>query len=76
MVQAVGGTFGTMLCLLLAYQSGLIRATENFKLGVVAATGGILVVYLVAFVAGLFGFSLFSSLFGSGRLGSASASSW
>ena len=39
-IQAVGGTFGTLAALLLCYQSGLIRATENFKLGVVAATGG------------------------------------
>lgn len=31
-VQAVGLTFGTLLALLIAYRSGLIRATENFKL--------------------------------------------
>ena len=68
-IQAVGGTFGTLACLLLAYQSGLIRATENFKLGVVAATGGIALLYLVTFIAGLFGFPLFSSLFGSGIIG-------
>ena len=67
--QAVGCTFGTMFCLLMAYQSGLIRATENFKLGIVAATGGIAVVYLVTFVAGLLGFPLFSSLYGSGVIG-------
>ena len=46
-IQAVGLTFGTLFCLLLAYQSGLIRVTENFKLGVVAATGGIALLYLV-----------------------------
>ena len=40
-IQAVGLTFGTLFCLLAAYRSGLIKATENFKLGVVAATGGI-----------------------------------
>ncbi len=68
-VQAVGGTFGTLACLLVAYQSGLIRATENFKLGIVAATGGIFLLYMVTFIAGLFGFPLFSSLFGSGLIG-------
>jgi uncharacterized YccA/Bax inhibitor family protein len=68
-VQAVGCTFGTLLCLLLAYQSGMIRATENFKLGIVAATGGIALLYLVTFLASLFGFSLFSSLYGSGMVG-------
>jgi len=68
-IQAVGCTFGTLLCLLLAYQSGMIRATENFKLGIVAATGGIALLYLVMFVAGLCGFPLFGSLFGSGLVG-------
>ncbi|MFM8495840.1 MAG: Bax inhibitor-1/YccA family protein [Planctomycetia bacterium] len=55
-IQAVGGTFGTLAGLLLAYQSGLIRATENFKLGVVAASGGICLVYLISMVGGFFGF--------------------
>jgi uncharacterized YccA/Bax inhibitor family protein len=52
--QAVGLTFGTTLALLFAYKSGVIRATENFKLGVVAATGGICLVYLATMVLGLF----------------------
>ena len=68
-IQAVGCTFGTLFCLLLAYQSGLIRATENFKLGIMAATGGIALVYGITFIAGLFGFSLFSSLYDSGIVG-------
>ena len=54
-IQAVGLTFGTLFCLLAAYRSGLIEATENFKLGVVAATGGICVLYLVDFAMGFFG---------------------
>jgi uncharacterized YccA/Bax inhibitor family protein len=57
-IQAVGCTFGTLAGLLLAYQSGLIRATENFKLGIVAATGGIALVYLVSLVSGLFGYPI------------------
>lgn len=57
-IQAVGLTFGTLFCLLAAYRSGLIKATENFKLGVVAATGGILVLYLVNMVMGFFGNSI------------------
>jgi uncharacterized YccA/Bax inhibitor family protein len=57
-VQAVGLTFATLFCLLVAYRSGLIKATENFKLGVVAATGGIFVLYLVNFVMGFFGNSI------------------
>jgi uncharacterized YccA/Bax inhibitor family protein len=54
-IQAVGLTFGTLLALLAAYSSGLIKVTENFKLGVVAATGGIAIVYFISIVLGLFG---------------------
>ena len=54
-IQAVGLTFGTLFCLLLAYKSGMIKATENFKMGVVAATGGIFLVYMVSWVFGMFG---------------------
>ena len=54
-IQAVGLTFGTLFGLLFAYKSGMIKATENFKLGVVAATGGIAVVYLVTMMLGFFG---------------------
>ncbi|MFH0803260.1 MAG: Bax inhibitor-1/YccA family protein [bacterium] len=54
-IQAVALTFGTLFCLLMAYTSGFIRATENFKLGVVAATGAIMLLYLVSFILGFFG---------------------
>ncbi len=57
-LQAVFGTFGTLAALLFAYRSGLIRATENFKLGVAAATGGIALLYLVGFVMSFFGTSI------------------
>ncbi len=53
-IQAVGGTFGTLFGLLMAYQSGLIKATENFKLGIVAATGGICLVYVISMIGGFF----------------------
>ena len=54
-IQAVGLTFGTLVALLLAYRSGLIPVTQNFKLGIVAATGGIAVFYLVAMALSFFG---------------------
>lgn len=54
-LNAVVLTLGTLGALLIAYRSGVIKATENFKLGVVAATGGIAVVYLVTMVLGMFG---------------------
>lgn len=54
-LQAVLLTFGVLLSLLLAYKAKLIRATENFKLGVFAATGGIALIYMITFVLGFFG---------------------
>ncbi len=57
-MQAVSLTFGTLFAMLAAYQTGLIRATERFKMGVVAATGGIAVVYLVTIVLGFFGINV------------------
>jgi uncharacterized YccA/Bax inhibitor family protein len=57
-IQAVALTFGTLFCLLLAYKSGLIKATENFKHGVVAATGGIGLIYLVTMILGFIGISM------------------
>jgi uncharacterized YccA/Bax inhibitor family protein len=56
--QAVLLTFGTLFALLMAYRSGLIKATENFKLGVVAATGGIALVYLATIVLGFFNINI------------------
>ena len=53
--QAVGLTMGVLFSLLMAYKSGLIKVTENFNLGIVAATGGIMMVYLASMVLGFFG---------------------
>jgi uncharacterized YccA/Bax inhibitor family protein len=52
---AVGLTLGVLAALLAAYSSRLIRVSENFRLGVVAATGGIALFYLVSMVLGFFG---------------------
>ena len=51
-------TVGILVSLLIAYRSGYIKATENFKLGIFAATGGIAIVYLINFVMGFFGSGL------------------
>jgi uncharacterized YccA/Bax inhibitor family protein len=67
-IQAVSLTFGTLFVLLLAYRSGLIKVTQKFRLGVIAATGGIMVFYLVEIVLGFFGVQ-FSSINGSGLIG-------
>lgn len=67
-MQAVALTFGTLVALLLAYRSGLIKVTDNFRLGVVAATGGIALFYFGTMIMGFFGVQ-FPSLFGAGVLG-------
>ena len=56
--QASFATFGVLGGLLLAYRTGLIKATENFKLGVFAATAGIAILYLISFVLSFFGKSI------------------
>jgi len=66
--QAIFLTFGTLAALLMAYRSGLIKATENFKLGIVAATGGIFFIYLIGFVLSFFGVSI-PLIHGSGPVG-------
>ena len=53
-MQAVMLTMGTLATLLFVYRLGLIKATENFKLGVVAATGAIFVVYLAGWILSMF----------------------
>jgi uncharacterized YccA/Bax inhibitor family protein len=53
--QAIMLTLGILFALLFAYKSKIIQATENFKLGVFAATAGIGIVYLVSFLMSLFG---------------------
>ena len=57
--QAIVLTVGIFLSLLAAYKSRLIKVTENFKLGVVAATCGIGILYVA---------SLFMSMFGMGQM--------
>ena len=67
-IQAVSLTFGTLVILLLAYRSGLIAVTEKFRLGVIAATGGIALFYIVEIVLGFFGIH-FTAVNGSGAIG-------
>jgi uncharacterized YccA/Bax inhibitor family protein len=67
-VTAVGLTFGTLFALLLVYRTGIIRVTDKFRMGVIAATGGIAFFYLLTFILGFFGIH-FTSVFGSGLIG-------
>ena len=45
---------GVMAAMLGLYQTRIIRVTDKFRLGVVAATAGIALVYLVTMVLGFF----------------------
>jgi uncharacterized YccA/Bax inhibitor family protein len=67
-IQAVSLTFGTLFALLVAYRVGLIRVTQKFRLGVVAATGGIMLFYLAEMLLGFFGVH-FTSVNGGGPIG-------
>ena len=53
--QAICLTLGILIALLFAYKTKIIKVTENFKLGVFAATAGILVVYLISVLMSAFG---------------------
>lgn len=53
--QALVLTFGILFSLLAIYKTGIIKVTENFKLIVAAATGGIAIYYLISFIFSFFG---------------------
>ncbi|MCB0340015.1 MAG: Bax inhibitor-1/YccA family protein, partial [Bdellovibrionales bacterium] len=63
--QAVMLTFGTFFALLMAYKSKLIPVTDKFRMGIVAATGGIFLLYLITWIGSFFGMQS-SFLHGSG----------
>lgn len=67
-LQAVALTFGTLFALLFAYKSGIIKATEKFKSGVIAATGGIFLVYIATWILGFFNINI-PFIHGSGTIG-------
>lgn len=67
-MQAVGLTFGTLFCMLMAYKSGLIQVTDKFRMGVVAATGAVMLIYVVNFVMSFFGSSI-GMIHSSGMMG-------
>jgi uncharacterized YccA/Bax inhibitor family protein len=67
-IRAVALTFATLFVLLMAYKFGIVRATRGFKLGVIAATGAIFVVYLISTIASLFFHTQFSFIYGNSPL--------
>ena len=67
-IPAVLLTMGILIGMLVTYRSGLIPVTQKFRVGVVAATGGVAVFYLIAMVLGMFGIGI-PFLHGGGALG-------
>lgn len=57
-MQAALLTMCVFLGMLLAYKFGLIKASAGFKKGVMAATFGIMLVYLLSFVLRMFGVAI------------------
>jgi uncharacterized YccA/Bax inhibitor family protein len=57
-LTAVGLTVTVAVGLLVAYSTRLIRPSENFKLGVFAATAGVALFYLAAIVLRMFGIQM------------------
>lgn len=54
-IQAIGLSISVLAIMLFLYGTSIIRATEKFKVGLIAATGAICLVYLVSMVMSLFG---------------------
>jgi len=66
--QAVTLTFGVLAVMLFIYETGLIKVTEKFKIGVVAATGAVVLIYFVSIIFSFFGVN-FGFIYGSGVFG-------
>jgi uncharacterized YccA/Bax inhibitor family protein len=68
-IQAVGLTFGVLLVMLVAYTTGILRATPAFTRGVIAATGAVFLLYMVTWILGMFGVTALNFIHGGGAIG-------
>lgn len=66
--NAVALTIGIFAAMLMIYRSGLISVTHKFRMGIVAATGGVALVYFASIILGFFGINL-SLVTGTGMWG-------
>ena len=67
-LQAVTLTFATLFALLIVYRMGWVKVNQQFRAGVMAATGAIMLVYLLSFVLSFFGSGI-PYIHGSGMIG-------
>lgn len=66
--NAVALTIGIFAAMLMIYRSGLIKVTQKFRMGIIAATGGVALVYIASIVLSFFGINL-SLVTGTGWIG-------
>lgn len=66
-MQAVGLTLAILFVMLILYRSGIIKATNKFKKGVIIATGGVAFFYILNLIFGAFGGGV--NLFNMGWMG-------
>lgn len=66
--NAVLLTLGVFAAMLGLYRSGWINVTQRFRTGIMAATGGIVLVYVASFILGFFNINI-SLVYGSGVFG-------
>ncbi len=66
--NAVALTLGVFAAMVIIYRSGLIKVTQRFRMGIFAATGGVVLVYFASIILGFFGINL-SLVTGTGMFG-------
>lgn len=59
-IQAISLTIGVLFLMLFLYTSGIIKVTDKLRMGIVAATGAVFLMYLINFVMSFFGAAFFT----------------
>ncbi len=54
-MQAIALTFGTLFLMLFLYRTGIVKVTQKFRAGIIAATGAVALVYFISIIFSLFG---------------------
>jgi len=68
-MQAVGLTFAVTFAMLLGYKSGWLQATPGLRKGLMIAMGGLMLFYVVVWIASMFGIRAPGFINGGGPLG-------
>jgi uncharacterized YccA/Bax inhibitor family protein len=54
-IQAIGATLGVFVMMFFLYATRIVKVTPKLALGIIAATGGIFLLYMVTFILSIFG---------------------